>query len=94
MRFVQWMQVPARDAVVDTVKRIFAVHGAVPMDSAYVGACPVDAPPDMAALLSASGARLAMRCARKNTPKILRLGNAPEMCMLACSRVPGLQQLA
>ena len=54
-------QVPARDAVVDAIKRVFAVHGAVPMDSAYVGACPVDAPPDMAALLAASGARLALR---------------------------------
>lgn len=53
--------VAARDAVTDIVKGVFAVHGAVPMDSAYVGSCPLDAPPDTAAMLSASGTRLAMR---------------------------------
>ncbi len=53
-----------RDSVVDVLKRVFAVHGAVPLDSAYVGSCPVDAPPDVAAMLLPSGARLAMRCDR------------------------------
>lgn len=37
------------------------MHGAVQMDSSEVGFCPVDAPPDIAAVLSASGTRLALR---------------------------------
>ena len=60
-------QVAARDSVVDVVKRVFAVHGAVPLDSAYVGSCPVDAPPDLAAMLLPSGARLAMRCGQQGS---------------------------
>ncbi len=38
------MQVSARQAVVETLERVFARHGAVPMDSNTVGFCPVDAP--------------------------------------------------
>ena len=56
------MQVSARQAVVETLERVFARHGAVPMDSNTVGFCPVDAPADTADLLSTTGARLAMRC--------------------------------
>ena len=66
-------QVAARDSVVDVLKRVFAVHGAVPLDSAYVGSCPVDAPPDLAAMLSPSGARLAMRCAAPFLPVLFWL---------------------
>ncbi len=56
------MQVSARQAVVETLERVFARHGAVPMDSNTIGFCPVDAPADTAELLSTTGARLAMRC--------------------------------
>lgn len=59
---VTWsVQVSARNAVVDVIERVFEVHGAVPMDSSDVGFCPIDAPADIAAMLSTSGARLAMR---------------------------------
>lgn len=54
-------QVSARNAVVDAIERVFEVHGAVPMDSSDVGFCPIDAPADIAAMLSTSGAQLAMR---------------------------------
>ena len=54
-------QVSARQAVVETLERVFARHGAVPMDSNTIGFCPVDAPADSAELLSTTGARLAMR---------------------------------
>ena len=47
--------------MVDVIERVFEVHGAVPMDSTDVGFCPIDAPADIAAMLSTSGARLAMR---------------------------------
>ena len=56
------LQVSARQAVVETLERVFARHGAVPMDSNTIGFCPVDAPTDTAGLLSTTGARLAMRC--------------------------------
>ena len=71
----------ARDSVVDVLRRVFAVHGAVPLDSAYVGSCPVDAPPDVAAMLLPSGARLSMRCgraARSAHPPLL----APPLCSI------------
>ncbi|CAL8462314.1 g1847 [Coccomyxa elongata] len=55
------LQVSARNAVVDVIQRVFEVHGAVPMDSTDIGFCPIDAPTDIAAMLSTSGARLAMR---------------------------------
>ncbi|KAK9906778.1 hypothetical protein WJX75_007809 [Coccomyxa subellipsoidea] len=55
------LQVSARNAVVDAIERVFEVHGAVPMDSSDVGFCPIDAPADIAAMLSTSGAQLAMR---------------------------------
>lgn len=55
------LQVSARNAVVDVIQRVFEVHGAVPMDSTDIGFCPIDAPADTAAMLSTSGARLAMR---------------------------------
>lgn len=56
------VQVSARQAVVETLERVFARHGAVPMDSNTIGFCPVDAPADTAELLSTTGARLAVRC--------------------------------
>jgi hypothetical protein len=55
--------VAARDKVVEVIRSVFAVHGAVQMDSTDVGTCPIDAPPDTAAMLSTSGARLALRFA-------------------------------
>lgn len=58
---VPCLQVSARQAVVETLESVFARHGAVPMDSSDIGFCPVDAPSDIAALLSTTGARLAMR---------------------------------
>ncbi|CAK0752569.1 hypothetical protein CVIRNUC_002156 [Coccomyxa viridis] len=54
-------QVSARQAILETLESVFARHGAVPMDSSDIGFCPVDPPPDVAALLSTTGARLAMR---------------------------------
>ena len=57
-----FVQVSARQAVVETLERVFARHGAVTMDSNTIGFCPVDAPADTAELLSTTGARLAMRC--------------------------------
>ena len=55
------LQVSARQAILETLESVFARHGAVPMDSSDIGFCPVDPPPDVAALLSTTGARLAMR---------------------------------
>ena len=53
----------ARQAVLEALEGVFARHGAVPMDSSDIGFCPVDPPPDVAALLSTTGARLALRWA-------------------------------
>ena len=60
-KMASWLQVSARQAILETLESVFARHGAVPMDSSDIGFCPVDPPPDIAALLSTTGARLAMR---------------------------------
>ncbi|KAK9831407.1 hypothetical protein WJX81_002476 [Elliptochloris bilobata] len=54
-------QVEAREALVDVLRAVFASHGAVPMGSRELGFRAPGAPPDTAALLAASGARLAAR---------------------------------
>ena len=56
-----WLQVSARQGVLEILESVFACHGAVPMDSTDIGFCPIDPPADIAALLSTTGARLAMR---------------------------------
>lgn len=48
----------AREKVVDTLKRVFTAHAAVPMASLQLGLAPSDLPSDAATLLLPTGVRL------------------------------------
>lgn len=54
-------QMDAQKAVEEAIVGVFSLHGAVPMASNTVGACPADPPRNAAVLLTSDGARLALR---------------------------------
>ena len=55
------VQMDAQKAVEQAITNVFSLHGAAPMASSTVGACPADPPRNAAVLLSPDGSRLALR---------------------------------